>query len=72
MQVSFDEAVKAGDGFLKPSIAALDEALKRQEQLAGSLFGKIEDFTFGKDLAFTIDNLAEALAAYVRPHEAEA
>ena len=72
MQVSFDEPVKAKDGFLKPSIAALDEALKRQEQLSGSLFGKIEDFTFGKDLSFTIDNLVEALAAYVRPYEAEA
>lgn len=72
MQVSFDEPVRSRDGYLKPSITALDNALERQEQLAGSLFGKIEDFTFGKDVGFSIDDLVEALAAYVRPYEADA
>lgn len=72
MQVSFDEPVKPKDGYLKPSITALNAAMEKQEKLAGSLFGKIADYTFGQDDTFTIDNLAEALAAYVRPYEANA
>ena len=73
MQASFDEPVKAkGQGFLKPSIDALDCQLARQEKLAGSLFGKDAEFTFGKDDSFSIDDLANGVADFVRLHEARA
>lgn len=64
MQAPFDKAVRAKDGYLAPSKEALNEFLQRQEQLAGSLFGKLEDFTFGDDLSFNIDKLAAALANF--------
>lgn len=69
MQISFDEPVKPKDGYLKPSIAALNIALERQELSAGSLFGKIAEYTFGGDTSFSIDDLVAALAAYVRSHK---
>lgn len=64
MQASFDKAVRPKNGFLAPSIEALNDFLERQEQLAGSLYGKIADYTFGEDLSFNIDKLAAALANY--------
>ncbi len=73
MQVSFDKAVREQGGFLAPSIEALDVALARQEKQAGSLFGKQAEFTFGKaDAEISIDELADGLAAFVRPFEAQA
>ena len=71
MQVSFDKAVLSHNGYLEPSIAALDDALARQERQAGSLYGKKAEFTFGKaDAELSIDELADGLAAFVRPFEA--
>lgn len=67
MQVCFDEPVKSRNGYLAPSIEILEQRLKLQERLAGSLFGKKADFIFGKDETFTIDTLAQALAEQVRP-----
>ena len=73
MQVSFDKPVRENGGFLAPSIEALEEALTRLEKQAGSLFGKQAAFTFGKpDDEISIDELAERLAAFVRPFEAQA
>lgn len=62
LQVSFDEPVKSkGEGFLKPSIEAMDRFLDKKESLSGSLFGKIEDFRWGVDEHFSIDNLIEKI-----------
>jgi len=73
MQVSFDEPVRSRNGWLKPSITALDEALERQKKQAGSLYGLQTEFTFGKaEAEISIDELAESLASFVRPFEVQA
>ncbi len=73
MQVSFDTPVRSQNGYLAPSIAALDAAIARQEKQAGSLYGKEAGFTFGRaDAEISIDELAEGLAAFVRPFEEKA
>ncbi len=74
MQVSFDEPVRHnGGGWLKPSIEALEKSLVRHEKQAGSLYGKQAEYTFGNaDAELSVDELAEALAAHVRPFEVEA
>jgi CRISPR system Cascade subunit CasC len=60
LQASFDDPVKAkGEGFLKPSIEALDAFLDKKEKLSGSLFGKIKDFRWGLDAAYSIDDLIQ-------------
>lgn len=64
MQAPFDKAIRPKDGCLGPSKDALNDFLHRQEQLSGSLFGKLEDYTFGENLAFSIDALSDALAAF--------
>ena len=66
LQVPFETAIKAKDGgYLQPSITALTEYLSKKEALAGSLFGKQRDFTFGEDSVFSIDNLVGELKTYV-------
>lgn len=73
MQVSFDTPVRPKEGYLAPSIAALDAAIERQEKQAGSLYGKKAEFIFGRaDAEISIDDLAEGLAAFVRPFEEKA
>ena len=65
LQVPFETAIKASNGgFIEPSIEALTTYLERQEKLAGSLFGKLDDYTFGKDETFSIDDLATRLSAH--------
>ena len=69
LQVSFEDAVKTSrecPSLLKASKAALQKQLERQEKLSGSLFGKIADFEFGENLDFSIDDLADELAAEVQ------
>ncbi len=62
LQVPFETAVKAENGgFLEPSIEALTRYLSRQEKLHGSLFGKIAEYTYGQDDAFSIDDLISVL-----------
>lgn len=66
LQVPFETAVKAKDGgFLKPSIVELSEYLAKKEKLAGSLFGKEREFTFGEDESFSIDNLTEEIRTFI-------
>ena len=66
LQVPFETAVKAKDGgYLQPSITALIDYLTKKEALAGSLFGKQRDFTFGIDANFSIDTLIDELVKYV-------
>jgi CRISPR system Cascade subunit CasC len=58
LQASFDEPVRSkGEGYLKPSIEALESFLKKKETLSGSLFGKIDEFTWGIDEQINIDDL---------------
>jgi len=63
LQVPFETAVtKAKEGgFLQPSILALQNYLTTKEKLAGSLFGKIAEYTFGEDESFSVDDLIAAL-----------
>jgi CRISPR system Cascade subunit CasC len=66
LQVPFETAVKAKDGgYLQASITALTDYLTKKELLAGSLFGKQKDFTFGEDAGFSIDHLIAELKASV-------
>ena len=65
LQVPFETSVKAKDGgYLQPSITALSAYLTKKEALAGSLFGKQREFTFGEDIKFTIDSLVTELKTY--------
>lgn len=79
MQASFEKPVYPNDGYLEPSIKRLDEALAKQEQLSGSMYGKIEnqDYVFGADEGISvparnvnIDELVMGLAGYVKNFEA--
>ena len=72
MQLAFDEPVRARGGYLKPSIEAMDAALARNENLCGSLYGKINDFTFGRDATYSIDNLCADVVAAIRQQESQA
>ena len=67
LQVPFEEPVKAkGEGFLKPSIKELTSYLEKKEKLAGSLFGKLADFTYGEDEKFNIDALIDGIKKAVK------
>lgn len=67
LQASFENPVKErGEGFLKPSIIALNQFLDKKEKLSGSLFGKIQDFSWGEDENFTIDSLIEGVQQAVK------
>jgi CRISPR system Cascade subunit CasC len=60
LQVPFETALKAKDGgFIEPSKKELAEYLGKKEKLAGSLFGKIDAFTFGEDENYNIDKLID-------------
>lgn len=65
MQMSCEKAVRSKNGYLAPSVEALNEFLQRQEQLSGSLFGKMADYTFGENLSFSLDALTAALVDFV-------
>ena len=62
VQLSFDKPVRAKDGFLEPSIAALKSDLEKKEKLFGSLFGKKMEFEVGGKDNEGIDELLEALS----------
>lgn len=66
LQVPFEQAVKAkqGNGYLKPSIDELERYLTLKEKLSGSLFGKIDAYTFGEDEDYSIDNLVSDLKSH--------
>lgn len=59
IQLSFDKPVKAKDGYVQPSIAALDAGLAAKKAMNGSLFGQVADFTIGGDSPMSIDELIE-------------
>lgn len=62
MQLSFEKPVRsaAGGGWLAPSMEALDDGLARQEELAGSLYGKLAEVTYGAG-AGSIDTVCTVL-----------
>ncbi len=65
LQIPFETAIKPRDGgFLQPSIEAVSHYLERQEKLAGSLFGKLDEYTYGLDENFSIDDLVTVLSAH--------
>lgn len=67
LQASFDNPVRSkGEGYLKPSIEALESFLDKKEKLSGSLFGKIDEFTWGIDEEFSIDDLISSVVNSVK------
>lgn len=67
IQVPFESAIKSkdGGGFVRPSIEFLAGYLDKQEQLHGSLFGKIAVYTYSQEGNFTIDDLVGKLTEHV-------
>ena len=62
LQLAFDKPVKQnGFGYLKPSIDQLNQELCSKEKMAGSLFGKVGEYTLSADDDFNIDDLVAAL-----------
>lgn len=62
LQMPFETALKPKNGgFLDSSKEALCEYITKKEKLAGSLFGKIGEFTFGEDENFNINNLIASI-----------
>jgi CRISPR system Cascade subunit CasC len=67
LQVPFETAVRAKDGgFLEASKEELCNYLDKKEKLAGSLFGKLEEFTFGDDENFNIDGLVKSIQSAIQ------
>ncbi|NNM58933.1 MAG: type I-E CRISPR-associated protein Cas7/Cse4/CasC [Legionellales bacterium] len=67
LQVPFETAIKAKDGgFILPSIEHLKNYLSTKENLHGSLFGKLAEYTYGQDEYFTIDDLIESLKNHAK------
>jgi len=68
LQASFDKPVKAkGEGYLAPSIEALNADLAQKEQMAGSLFGKLDEIELPPS---NIDDLIAKLMIHL-PKNAE-
>ena len=49
-----------------------EDRFKDYDEVESLLFGKAAEFTFGKDDSVSIDDLVNGVAAFVRPHEAQA
>jgi CRISPR-associated protein Cas7/Cse4/CasC, subtype I-E/ECOLI len=65
LQLPFDKPVQAkGQGYLEPSIEVLEAELKRKEQMAGSMFGKLASYQLGGDSNTNIDDLVAALRQF--------
>ena len=67
MQLSFDKPVKniEHDGYVEPSIHAMESELDRIRSLSGSFWGEIAGFVFGKDKDFSIDGLCDSLCSVI-------
>ena len=66
LQASFEEPVRQrGEGYLKPSIERLNSELESREKMAGSLFGKVAEYTVSPDGEMNIDGLVDALQRHV-------
>ena len=62
LSISFEKPVKAGgEGYLEPSRTAMEKAISRNEQLFGSMYGKIAEFKYGDDETFGIDQLCKSI-----------
>lgn len=63
MQLSFETPVRMaqGGGWLAPSMEALDAGLARQAELAGSLYGRIAEVTYGGVEGVSIDAVCDVL-----------
>lgn len=63
LQASFDNPVKAkGEGYLAPSIEALNADLDKKQQMAGSLFGKLDEIVLPPS---NIDELIAKLISHL-------
>ncbi len=72
LQAPFETAVRQKNGgFLESSKEELCSYLDKKSKLAGSLFGKIDEFTFGEDEAFNIDKLIESIQLSIKRIENE-
>lgn len=61
-QLAFDKPVRSeGEGYLIPSIKAMNEGLDTLKSLMGSMFGEIASITYGKDPSYSIDSVVDDL-----------
>ena len=66
MQLSFDKPVRSlGNGYLEPSIKALEDGLTRNKKLMGSLYGELGTFSYGDSEDNGIDELCSGLRSCV-------
>lgn len=65
LQVPFETPVRCDNGYLNPSIKALDSYLDKKEKMCGSLFGKIAGFEWGKNEDYSIDDLIHGIQASI-------
>lgn len=66
MQASFDEAVASKNGYLQPSIKALENQLERVKKQSGSLYNEQGSYVLGADSDLDIDMLAQKLADHAK------
>jgi CRISPR system Cascade subunit CasC len=66
LQVPFDSPVRANQGHLQPSIAALTEYIDKKAQLMGSLYGEMARYDWGLDETFSVDDLIGSLKNHVQ------
>lgn len=66
LQIPFETPIKyaSGGGYLQPSIDFVRDYLAKKEKLYGSLFGKLDEYEFGLDENFSIDDLSQALKGH--------
>ncbi len=65
LQLAFDKPVRQkGSGYLEPSIEQLNKELCGKEKMAGSLFGKVKEYTLSANDDFNIDDLVTALKGH--------
>ena len=70
LQLSFEKPVKAKDGYLQPSIEALEAGLAAKKRMAGSLFGELADYTISESSEMNIDGLVDALVKFTEVEHA--
>lgn len=62
VQLSFETPVKAsGNGYLEASKKAMEDKLYQNEKLMGSMFGKVDEYTYGDSDGHGIDQLISKL-----------
>lgn len=65
LQASFDEPVRAKNGYVTPSIEALENFIQAKKQQAGSLFQQLASIRFGQGIEASIDSVKDEIKAVI-------